>query len=128
MTRRLTRTGIQDSTYERPEQAWVCGRAADGRPCRIGPDPKGRCIATAECTPHKTGDRWYCARPEPYGGRCQEGPLPEGACAHPVQRCQPQRSWRAKRGRLTTWTIMATAGFVALLHVIFVYAFAGGAS
>ena len=37
--------------YERPNQNWVCGHAAEGKPCRIGPDNKGRCRATYECQP-----------------------------------------------------------------------------
>ncbi|MBI4551375.1 MAG: hypothetical protein HY710_03855 [Candidatus Latescibacteria bacterium] len=87
--------------YERPTQKWVCGWAAEGRACRVGPDQKGRCQATYECFPVRKGDRWSCARPPGGGGPCEEGPLPDGTCCHPIPTCQPVRSLRTRRGMVT---------------------------
>ena len=110
MSRRLQHFGIDESAYERPDQAWVCGWAKDGRPCPLGPDPRGRCHTTHECAPRRQGDRYYCSRQGPLGGSCQEGPLPDGSCGRPVQHCQPRHSWRARRGMLSRWALAVTLG------------------
>lgn len=101
--------------YERPNDRWICGHAAEGRPCRIGPSRWGRCRATFECDPVKKGDRWQCTRPKHAGGPCAEGPRPDGTCAHPIERCVPQRSLRAKRGLVTWATVALTLGVVLVL-------------
>lgn len=101
--------------YERPNDRWVCGRAAEGRPCRIGPSRWGRCRATYECDPVKKGDRWHCTRPKHAGGPCVEGPRPDGTCSHPIPRCVPQRSLRAKRGLVTWATVVFSLGIVLLV-------------
>ncbi len=103
------------SEYERAEQDWVCGWAADGRPCPIGPDQRGRCRTTCECTPFRKGDRWQCTRPGHRGGKCAEGPLPDGTCARAIPTCQPVRSIRAKRGMAVLATSSFTIGVVLLL-------------
>ena len=94
---KLQQFGFQESQYERPNQPWTCGRLCEGRPCHIGPDAKGHCLATAECHPAKKGDRYHCTRPQSQGGLCKEGPLPDGSCCHPVPPCQPVRSVRSRR-------------------------------
>ena len=116
---RLQQTGHRESRYERPNQTWVCGAAAEGRPCRLGPDRKGRCPAGAEaqCTPRRDGDRYHCTRPDSFGGACEPGPLPDGSCCrpepeHPV--CRPRLSIRARRGRLNVAVFIGAIGAVIL--------------
>ncbi len=120
MTIRLQQTGYRESRYERPNQTWVCGWAADGRPCRLGPDGRGRCPARAEahCTPHRDGDRYRCMRPEAFGGPCERGPLPDGSCCGPEPEhavCRPRLSIRARRGRLNVAVLVGAIGAVLVL-------------
>lgn len=104
--------------YERPNRNWICGKACEGKPCRLGPDAKGRCRVTFECQPaFKTNPgeakgRYYCMRPAEFGGPCSGGPLPDGTCAHPLAKCAPVRSLRAKRKILTLGTIILTTGLL----------------
>ncbi len=105
--------GFERSRYERPGQRWVCGHAADGRPCRSGPDPRGRCSAGFECRPLRRGDRWQCTRGPEAGGPCAAGPRPDGRCGRPVAPCQPLPALRIRRGRLTFWIGAATLGLLA---------------
>lgn len=37
--------------YFRPNQNWVCGRAAEGKPCSLGPTKNGTCPGTGDCNP-----------------------------------------------------------------------------
>ena len=104
MMRQLQARGARESPYERPDRKWLCGWAAEGRPCWLGPDPKGRCAVTHECHPVRQGDRWQCTRSPVFGGACDDGPLSDGSCCRPIPRCQPVRSLRAQRGRLSRWT------------------------
>ena len=72
----------------------------------LGPDGKGRCTVAAQsiCEPFKDGDRWVCTRSDVLGGACTAGPSPTGECACPPPEqppCQPVRSLRARRTRLT---------------------------
>ena len=122
MTKFLQKFDFRSSDYERPNQKWVCGRAAMGNPCRIGPDGGGQCRAQFECTPRLVGSRWECTRADSAGGACDAGPLPDGTCCKAIPRCVPVRSLRAKRGLVTRWAIGLTIGFLAL-----VMGFAGGA-
>ncbi len=120
MTIRLQQTGHRESRYERPNQTWVCGWTADGRPCKLGPDRKGRCPALAEahCTPHRDGDRYLCTRPEAFGGPCECGPLPDGSCCEPEPEhavCQPRLSIRARRGRLNVAVFIGAMGALVVL-------------
>ncbi len=104
-----------ESAYERPDQKWVCGHIASGKPCRIGPDGRGRCQATFECVPSKSGDTWLCRRPESAGGACEHGPGPDGACCNPIPQCAPRLSVAAKRARVVKWAMSIAVGFVAIL-------------
>ena len=120
MTIRLQQTGYRESRYERPNQTWVCGWAADGRPCKLGPDRKGRCPALAEahCAPRRDGDRYLCTRPEAFGGPCERGPLPDGSCCGPEPEhavCQPRLSIRARRGRLNVAVFIGAIGALLVL-------------
>ncbi|WP_070987700.1 cytochrome c3 family protein [Halofilum ochraceum] len=114
MIRRLQTFAFNRSPYERPNQKWVCGRAAEGCPCRIGPDRRGRCRAGAECSPRSDGTRWVCTRPQSAGGACPEGACPDGSCARPIPPCQPVRSIRAKRGLVARWALAVTVGLMAV--------------
>lgn len=110
------------SHYVRPTQKWICGKAMDGQPCRIGPDAAGRCRATCECVPvlevkeGETKGRYKCTRPAEYGGPCENGPLPDGTCSRALTRCQPVRSLRSQRMIVTFTTVTVT---VALLLLAF---------
>lgn len=111
----LQQFGYKESHYERPNQRWVCGRLAEGRPCHVGPDKRGRCMARAECTPIRRGDRWECTRPAGRGGKCDDGPGPDGACCKAVTPCQPVRSIRAKRGVFAFWLAAITAAAIGVI-------------
>lgn len=106
---------FRSSPYTRTTQNWVCGRAAMGDPCRIGPDGRGVCQATAECQPARDEDRWLCTRPISTGGACEEGPLPDGTCCRSIPKCSPTRTVRATRSLVTRWAAAATIGFLAIL-------------
>lgn len=114
MLKQLQNFGFRDSPYSRPNQRWLCGHLAEGYECAVGPDGRGRCQATAECLPSKRGDRWNCTRSEQYGGRCAEGPGPDGACGRPIETCQPGLSIAAKRSAAVRWAIALVVGVVLL--------------
>ena len=114
MNSQLPHGRLNAAVYERPAQKWVCGWTREGRPCRLGPSPRGRCIVRAECTPRRNGAHWVCTRPPDLGGACTDGPLPDGSCAIPILRCQPTRNFRAKRGALIFWTFMLLLGVLLL--------------
>ena len=114
MTAGIQRTGLNESAYERPQQNWVCGWAAEGKPCRYGPNAKGACVATFECTPSDRNGRWQCSRQAVHGGRCDDGPRPDGTCCKAIPKCQPVRSWRARRGQLAKWTFVLTLGLLVV--------------
>ena len=117
MSRLLQAFNFKSTRYERPNQKWVCGNAAFGKPCKIGPGKNGVCRATFECTPRQDGPRWVCTRAPGAGGSCAKGPLPDGTCCNAIQKCVPRRSLRAKRGRLVLWVLTVTVGFLILsLH------------
>ncbi len=122
MKEQLPSPDFNSQAYERPNQKWVCGWLKDGKPCHNGPDGGGHCGASDECRPsattHDDGTVTYsCTRPKSRGGPCDEGPRPDGRCAHPGLRCQPQLSLRAKRGILTRSVIVAT--FALLLVILY---------
>lgn len=100
--------------YVRPNLNWECGHTCEGCPCRIGPSPKGNCRATYECSPRlvvKTGEskgHWTCTRPKSGGGKCENGPLPDGTCCKAIPKCQPRRTLRAIRKRAILFTCIAT--------------------
>ncbi len=107
--------------YERPNQKWVCGWLCDGTPCRNGPSGGGKCGATADCNPQlkpaENGEKpvYVCTRSKELGGPCDEGPRPNGACAHPPKICAPQLNLRHKRGVFTKSIIALTAGFLLVI-------------
>ncbi len=103
------------SAYDRPNQKWICGWAADGGGCRLGPDVHGRCRTTHECQPVPSGDRWMCTRPTIAGGRCEAGPLPDGTCCRAILKCQPVRSVRSKRGAMVSGFAVLTIGLLVVL-------------
>lgn len=114
---RLQQFGLKDSTYERPNQDWVCGHLSEGAPCAIGPSARGRCLATTECRPLKKGDRWNCTRRDISGASspCDEGPLPDGSCCRPIARCAPVRSIRGQRARCALGAFALSAGVLSFL-------------
>ncbi len=114
-TRQLQFFGFRDSNYQRPNDMWVCGRLAAGKPCRHGPDPSGSCGVRASCLPTQEGDLWVCTRPKGDGGGCQQGPTSKGHCSIPPQKCVPKKSLANLRGVATKWLAAVTLGFIALL-------------
>jgi hypothetical protein len=113
--RRLLQSIIHNrKLYDRPQDEWTCGRAAEGCPCVFGPGKKGECRATCQCLPAKKGDRWVCTRAISLGGACDRGPQADGACGCPVEPCTPVRSLRSRR-RQVSWL---TAGFAAGVVVL----------
>ena len=111
---RSVQLNIASPSYDRPNQPWVCGLAADGHACPVGPGVNGHCPALADCTPLRDGDRWVCNRSDLRGGVCEVGPTPEGVCGC-VQRCTPVRSLRKLRGRFVTAICIATAAALLLM-------------
>lgn len=117
MSEQLPAPDFDSLGYERPNQNWICGHAAEGAPCRPGPDHCGRCRATAECAPvlekpaGESKGRWRCTRP---GGVCETGPRPDGTCCRPIAKCSPMPTLRTRRGQLTRAVVAAT---VALLLI-----------
>ena len=118
MSEKLPAPGFDSQSYERPNQKWICGHAAEGNACRLGPTRRGRCQATFECAPvletkpGETKGRWRCTRP---GAACETGPLPDGACCRPIARCSPVPTLRTRRGRFTLAVVTAT---IALLLIV----------
>ena len=110
MQRPLDPLNFKQNTYARPAQEWICGRAAEGHPCPLGPDGRGKCRAKGECQPARKGDRWACTRIEAMGGHCEEGPRPDGSCCHPVPPCQPVRSLRRQRRLTVSLAVAFTIG------------------
>jgi hypothetical protein len=115
MQKPLDPLGFKQNRYARPNQDWICGRAAEGRACPLGPDKRGNCRATGQCLPSAKGGRWFCTRAEADGGKCAEGPLPHGECAHPIPPCQPVPSLRRRRGALVWTAVALTLGLLVLL-------------
>jgi hypothetical protein len=114
MALRLQKFDIRSSNYERPTHPWVCGHAAAGHPCRLGPAANGQCRTTAECEPTRVGDRWVCKRPASTGGPCASGPLPDGTCSSRVPPCRPVRNMRRSRGHAAVWLAGLTTILLAL--------------
>ena len=116
MSEPLQDFGWKDSNYDRPAQSWTCGRLCAGDPCRFGPSNEGACQVQSRCEPEKDGDRYRCKRSAAHGGKCKDGPLPDGQCQQADLSCQPKRSLLAKRRRLgLLFAAMAVAyGLVVL--------------
>lgn len=105
---------FDENDYARPNQPWQCGWAAEGHACPLGPAKWGLCRAAHECSPYKQGHTWFCARTAAHGGKCEEGPLPDGTCCKQIQKCQPTRSVLSRRGVLS-FTVFAAAIALALI-------------
>jgi len=103
------------SGYERPNRRWQCGHLADGRPCHIGPDARGRCRATYECRPFREGERWLCTRPVDAGGECERGPRADGTCCSPIPPCAPRRTQWGRRRLASIWTVVVTTSLALLM-------------
>ena len=118
MSEQLPAPDFDSQNYARPNQKWICGRAAEGTPCRKGPDNRGGCGASAECAPvleKKPGEekgRWRCTRP---GGACETGPWPDGSCGRPVLKCAPVPTLRTRRGQVTRAVVVATIALLLIL-------------
>jgi hypothetical protein len=110
----LQKFGHSESSYHRPNDPWVCGRAASGTSCQLGPTSRGRCRSDFECEPLLKGARWHCSRPSTAGGACESGPLPDGACCNRIGPCKPTRSLGHLRRNIT----IAVAGLTLGLLVI----------
>jgi len=110
----LQKFGFKESKYERPQDAWVCGHLADGKPCDLGPGLDGRCRVTTVCQPRLENERWQCRRSASAGGPCQAGPLPGGRCCMALERCVPRPSLRRKRKRSV---FAATALMIGVLAI-----------
>ncbi|MDJ0944869.1 MAG: hypothetical protein QNJ30_15480, partial [Kiloniellales bacterium] len=115
MMRRLQSFDFDRSPYQRVSDQWVCGYAAEGRPCRLGPTAKGRCQSRSECEPRHDGERWLCTRSEEQGGPCEQGPDRDGGCCQQRPPCVPQASLRRKRGKVTFWATALTLALAALV-------------
>jgi len=100
--------------YGRAHRKWICGHMAAGHPCRMGPNRRGRCGATFECAPARSGGRWQCRRVASCGGQCSEGPLEDGSCSHAIPPCRPIRNIRTIRGMVSRWAAVLTFGLVVL--------------
>jgi hypothetical protein len=48
------------------------------------------------------------------GGRCEDGPLPDGTCSCKVPPCLPQRSWANRRRMAVLWTLGLTIGLLTV--------------
>ena len=109
------RFGHKESTYERPNQPFLCGRGGVWKKsCWQGPGPGGQCGGQSGCAPARIGDRWECRRPKRAGGTCAEGPLPDGSCAHCQAPCAPRRNIRTMRAHLS---VVAALSLLVLLII-----------
>ena len=115
MKPRLQKFDHRSSTYERPSQHWVCGRASSGKPCPLGPNGQGKCRTLSECRPRRSGDQWVCTRSKGAGGPCEQGPSQDGRCCRDLPPCLPVRSLRSRRGRFTAWVTVACLAAILLL-------------
>lgn len=115
MNLKLQRFDYRSSPYERPNQEWVCGRLAEGKPCLVGPGAGGVCRAVAECRPLMKEGRWFCTRSDAAGGKCASGPLPDGSCCNPIPKCSPKPSIRRQRGMMSRYVVAVVVGLLLVL-------------
>lgn len=111
----LQKFGFKESAYLRPQDKWVCGRLAEGKPCSLGPGGNGSCRVTSVCQPNLEDGRWECRRSALEGGACEAGPLPDGRCCKTMEPCAPQPSLRYKRKRVALWATALAVGLVVLI-------------
>lgn len=115
MNRRPSAGSVNRGNYQLPNQESVCGYLAEGHPCAVGPSHCGECRVEQICQPWYDGTQWHCTRARSFGGRCDEGPVPDAdnpaesaSCPHLPTPCQPVRSLRSKR-RLVSGLVAASA-------------------
>jgi hypothetical protein len=111
----LQKFDFKESKYERPQDRWVCGHLAEGKPCALGPGQNGQCRVTTVCEPRMDNGRWQCRRSQQEGGACGAGPLPDGACSQVLEPCIPRPSLRTRRMRAALWATALSIGLVALI-------------
>ncbi|MGB1109366.1 MAG: hypothetical protein ACPG4N_03370 [Gammaproteobacteria bacterium] len=103
------------SRYERPLGKHRCGRGCHWqKPCWQGPNAEGRCGGTSECTPVRKGDGWECQRPKHAGGKCEQGPLPDGQCCKQQPACNPRLTLRGWRSRWAWFGLFLVAALLVL--------------
>lgn len=102
-------------SYARPQDPWICGRLAEGKPCARGPSGRGQCHGGSECQPWLNNDRWECRRSDQQGGACDQGPLSDGTCCRKIEPCVPVPALRTRRGSATRWAVALAIGLVALV-------------
>lgn len=102
--------------YARPNQDWTCAKS--GCECPLGPSRRGQCQASAECKPVERQNAWYCTRAIAQGGVCEAGPLPDGTCCHPIEKCSPQKSIRRIRMELSAYAFAISLAVGLLLVAV----------
>lgn len=107
----------KSSTYERPNEVWVCGRTCDGETCRLGPSAAGDCQIASQCSPEKNGEQFVCSRTPLNGGKCKDGPDEQGNCCQPDASCRPLRS-RLYQRRLFTFAAAGAAGLMGFIITV----------
>jgi hypothetical protein len=106
---------FDSSTYERPNNLFVCGRATEwSKPCSRGPHGDGTCGGTSECQPYDNDGRWECRRLPQDGGPCANGPGPDGTCGCSTPPCVPRRSMRQQRWRLSIILVGIAIALIAV--------------
>jgi hypothetical protein len=111
----LQKFGFKESKYERPQDKWICGHMADGKPCTLGPGKNGACRVTTACQPFQEKGRWQCRRSPQEGGPCEIGPFPNGTCSVKLEPCVPVPSLRTTRKRIVLWAMGLAVGISALI-------------
>lgn len=113
---------FHNTSYQRPNMRWECGRQRDGDPCPIGPNGAGQCQVHQLCYPQKKGDAWICGRDTAWGGQCENGPVvdplnPEtqAVCSCAAPPCAPRRSLRSKRQWLSGLAAAVSLGVCLIL-------------
>lgn len=120
MSDQLPSPEFDRTKYERPNDAWVCGHACEGKPCRLGPSKGGECRVGGECRPQldklpgQEKGRWRCTRPAAHGGPCADGPSPTGVCGCQIPPCVPHRSLRRIRALVTLVVVTVTVGLLVI--------------
>ncbi|MBL4849390.1 MAG: hypothetical protein JKY65_28005 [Planctomycetes bacterium] len=113
MSRPLQQIGYQGSTYERPNDAWTCGKLACGEPCAFGPSSKGAC-------------GWTCTPIELDGGGLDCGRPGRGDCVGPTRddkgraqccevACQPAPTIRRMRGLVNKGVVLLTVAILTFV-------------
>ena len=96
-----------ENSYNRPTFPFRCGRGATwDKPCPRGPNADGSCGGISACVPKQSGDRFACRRSASDGGSCEDGPLPDGTCCLTQIACQPRRTLRSIRFRLSMFALV----------------------